>query len=834
MALTLTIDAVDQTARLRDATLLVDKQYAVETCRLEIWDADGTAAAYRPVEGQVLRLVYNGGLLFAGPITRVTDKRPIDDDTRDDVDTVTVVEASDWLHVADQTIIERASYPAQEALALFDTLLETYLAPKGFTNIGPSSGGPWLPLLQVEQETLFDVLLRITEQCGWPFRVNGDKQAALVEPGSLAGPEPLTPATWQEGMTWTREQLVNANRLHFQTGVPPSGAGPVTHHETRTADGTVNVFPVNVLPNASRVAVVNDEAGYSTGATSMNVRGLTPGAVIKAGNSFVINGHDSSYAVGADATVDDQGDVAGLTFAPGLTANVAYEKALTFSPETFVDLLLDGVLTPTFGAPWVWDDVDQAFVNPDAAPAAGTSVVYRTRVTYPARMRVWETATPQPVQASGAFDRAILIDGRIDGTNQVDLATAAAWARDKLTERVVAPKVVRSATTTMGWYPLLSASATDGRRLVSGTHLIRSVTARGSEIDPSRDDSLLFEVEAVEGDRLLQNFVQFFRGENPALGIKWGAPPVFPAKVGQWVLEVGVSDPRLRIGQFALEVGYTDPDTPVRVGQFALEIAIAVEDDTPPPPPDLPTSGLTAHFDASDTDDLWTTYVSGGPHTGTPGDGDTVYVWEEAGGANLILKKAGGSASPDYRSTTPLLPLPCLDFANSSTNYLALTNNTGTSQPISAVIANNAFTVLVAFWAEAIGGATPTYQSDAILADSAGYWGVHLGTVSSVTKVSAYNYDGNQDHLMLDCSVGAPHVFMMRHESGTLYASLDGGAESSMASGNTTNISNQLYVGRGQTGSFNGRIGEFAIYNTALTGTDLSDAIAHFVAKWLP
>jgi hypothetical protein len=76
---------------------------------------------------------------------------------------------------------------------------------------------------------------------------------------------------------------------------------------------------------------------------------------------------------------------------------------------------------------------------------------------------------------------------------------------------------------------------------------------------------------------------------------------------------------------------------------------------------------------------------------------------------------------------------------------------------------------------------------------------------------------------------------MGRHESGNLYASLDGGSEGSIASGTSVAIfpggAGVVLGGGSGTGTFNGRISELVVYNIALTGTDLSDAIASLMAK---
>ena len=243
----------------------------------------------------------------------------------------------------------------------------------------------------------------------------------------------------------------------------------------------------------------------------------------------------------------------------------------------------------------------------------------------------------------------------------------------------------------------------------------------------------------------------------------------------------------------------------------------------------LPTTNLTVHVDASTTAQLFKTFVSGGPHTGTPVDGDSVMVWASVEGADRIFKQTGAAAVPVWRATTPLMPRPCLEFTG--TQQLVLTNNVGTGRPGSELITASAQTLLIAFYVSVINASGLSYVSDPLIGDNSGYWGAMLGG----TNVGGYNYDGSQDYATKSVTVGAPHVLMVRHQGGTLYASLDGGAESSTASGNTQVLTASVAVGRTAQSSYNftGRLGEIAIYNTALTGTDLTDAVTYFTAKWL-
>lgn len=250
----------------------------------------------------------------------------------------------------------------------------------------------------------------------------------------------------------------------------------------------------------------------------------------------------------------------------------------------------------------------------------------------------------------------------------------------------------------------------------------------------------------------------------------------------------------------------------------------------------LPTTGLTAHYDASSADDLWKTFVSGGPHTGVPVDGDSIAVWDSEEGVNRIFKQSGANGVPVWRAATPLLPLPCLDFTGGQ--RLMLTNHAGTNVILSDLITNTACTALIAFYAETITqitGASQPYNGHPLIGDTGGYWGAFLHVTAAIPSVSVYNYDGTADVVTFPVTAGAAHVVLLRHESGTLAASLDGGAESATASGTTQSLTGHVLTGAGTYTSANldGRIGEIAIYNTALTGTTLTDAVSYFTSKWL-
>jgi hypothetical protein len=572
MALTLTINGVDRTSLLLDGSLDVEKVGSTESMRLDILvKNDNGASAYRPEVGMPTRLLHGADLLMGGPIVRVEDRR-----LGGDTGTVTRITVRDWMFLAEQIIIEDRYFPVTAAYELFDDLVTTYLADKGVTNIGSSTGGPMLPELFVKGETLLSVFLQITEQTGYPFRINGDKECALVEPGSLPAPVTLSATVVQDGLTWTKDDLVQANRLFLTTGTPESGAGPVSHYETRYGDGVQKAFPVNVIPNRSLVGVIDNAGGYSGGATSMALKDLTPGMVIVTGNSFTNQDHSGfTYTVTGDVTVDEDGKVT-VAFSPGLASALQEEYPVTFSNETGITLEVGGTPTDLFGADWVWDRIQQAVVNPVTAPGVGVEVVVRHRVTFPAVVRVWETASVDVQDAQGNFDYGVIVDGPIeDGQHHTDLPQAAQYAREVLAERLVPPKVVRCTTFEPGWYPFLSAPVSWAGRLLSGTFLVDRVRVRQVGIDPFADSQELpYELELVEGDALRESWVDYYRGQNPARGIRWGALKS-NALIAQSAIEVMVYGQNALVGQAVIETAVRNTSAPALLAQSAIEVMVA-------------------------------------------------------------------------------------------------------------------------------------------------------------------------------------------------------------------------------------------------------------------
>lgn len=249
----------------------------------------------------------------------------------------------------------------------------------------------------------------------------------------------------------------------------------------------------------------------------------------------------------------------------------------------------------------------------------------------------------------------------------------------------------------------------------------------------------------------------------------------------------------------------------------------------------LPLTNLTLHLDASDTGNLFTTFSGDGNHTGTPVDGSSVEVWNDEGDGVSDVIMLYVDAKPEWRTTTPLMLLPCLDFDGSADNLRSHTQNGGSQKALSNFLSSSAFTVFISFLAESITStAAAIYDNHQLIGDAGLFWGIHLKDEGGIKKAYGYNWDGNDDvvggHAILE---NTSYLMMFRHESGSIYSAINGGTESSTVSGNTSDLTFPLMLGSSVSPRYSGRIGEIAIYNTALSGSNLTEATQYFIDKWV-
>ena len=201
----------------------------------------------------------------------------------------------------------------------------------------------------------------------------------------------------------------------------------------------------------------------------------------------------------------------------------------------------------------------------------------------------------------------------------------------------------------------------------------------------------------------------------------------------------------------------------------------------------LPTTNLVAHFDASDTDNLFTTWTAGG-NSGVPSDDDEVQAWEHEGdgsvGDRMWVYESTASNSPRWRSVTPLMQLPCLEFDNEQPDVYGLYSQSGGVGILSDLISASACTIAAAF--RATGGSANSaspWLNHVLFGELLGYFSLGVRADGGGNfYLQLYNWDGNLDVVEIQINLFTNYVVIAKHAGGNLDLTLitDGvGSESS-------------------------------------------------------
>ena len=249
----------------------------------------------------------------------------------------------------------------------------------------------------------------------------------------------------------------------------------------------------------------------------------------------------------------------------------------------------------------------------------------------------------------------------------------------------------------------------------------------------------------------------------------------------------------------------------------------------------FPTTNLTGRWDFSDITSLYKTFTDINNPCYTvqaTADGDLIAVAVSQYPTPTSEWTLHNGASPTLRLTSPLLGTQCLDFDGVNDN-LTMGARAGGSRAISNLFAVGGKTCAISFRCESL---PATGELQPMLVSKNNFnCGVYVYNPSGTAKILANNNDGSYDNCIGDTVVvDTNYVAVMRHDGSNLYVSLNGGSETSAASGNTASLSETTAMGFAGSGQFyNGRIGEVLTYNAALTGTDLSNLITYMTNKWL-
>lgn len=247
----------------------------------------------------------------------------------------------------------------------------------------------------------------------------------------------------------------------------------------------------------------------------------------------------------------------------------------------------------------------------------------------------------------------------------------------------------------------------------------------------------------------------------------------------------------------------------------------------------LPTTNLTAHFDSSDADHLYQNYQAGSPYHNTAvADTDPVGAWDGELVADQQWKISADK--PIWTQSGTPLAQPCIDF---NAAKLDLYNRAGTVVPaLSTMFTNTSFSALISFVVQSasLNSGNP-WENHVMLSTTFAGFGVLTFSIKAPLSVPHFTAFHFPDTLAVPIEYDTRYFAHVRHTGGNLYVSLNGGSESSIASGNTWEMAVGLTMGYhpGQSAVYDGFIGELAIYSAALTGSDQTDANNYFYDKWI-
>lgn len=247
------MNSVDRTALILAAGFEIQKDGAVETMTFHVFNEDVDASDYSPAHGDTVRAAFGEDLEFGGVVKRLVRTR---------LRTRAAIKVECQGYAFDASVrVTRTVEADTPVLDLAYDLYTTYLAPRGWTWQGDTSGGPELPELTFEKQPLYQVFDELTKWSGLPWRVNGDKVLAFAS-SALPAPTALTEdnATLLRGHSIESSGVRAANRIFAQSG----GTGAIEHSETHAGNGVRIAFPVNVEPTTVPATVIETVDGTPT------------------------------------------------------------------------------------------------------------------------------------------------------------------------------------------------------------------------------------------------------------------------------------------------------------------------------------------------------------------------------------------------------------------------------------------------------------------------------------------------------------------------------------------------------------------------------------------
>jgi len=261
----------------------------------------------------------------------------------------------------------------------------------------------------------------------------------------------------------------------------------------------------------------------------------------------------------------------------------------------------------------------------------------------------------------------------------------------------------------------------------------------------------------------------------------------------------------------------------------------------------LPLTNLTLNFDPSQGGTVWQTVTSGNNPAWSVAGADGIAAEAlssivPASPSDIgLMYPANSSQSPIYKTTAPALTLPCLLFDGINDGYQLKIRNGLVPLGPSAFCGASAKTFLVAFQIHAASQNNGTINPPL----NHPIWQVHIvcgisvrrsSTGPDVYQIQFFNTANGATFEVIEFPIllNTNYVACLTHDGVNLKGSINGGPQSSIASGATNSFGGTFTAGINGGGNrfSNYSLGQALVFNAALSGSDLTAANTYMVNKW--
>lgn len=227
--------------------------------------------------------------------------------------------------------------------------------------------------------------------------------------------------------------------------------------------------------------------------------------------------------------------------------------------------------------------------------------------------------------------------------------------------------------------------------------------------------------------------------------------------------------------------------------------------------------------------------AAAGISTVDPGTLASLRLWQRARSESYANNDAVGTIT-DYsglgRNFTQSTASKKPTFLTSQINgqpafsFDGVDDETTNATALSNYITNSAYTVWAVISVTSAGAAGANYLAASAISDSGGYWGLRMRP--SALRLLNHNYTATDDAVSVNITANTWYLVEMRHESGSIYISLNGGTDASATSGNTAVLSGTLMQGKSYAGVFvQCKSAELIVCNAAIGSTDRAGVRAY-------